>query len=334
MKEKLSNIINKTAEKISGMKFKSALQCVLVTVFSCSMVLAGAAIFGNGTSIENGQGGFETRGMPIVSDASIEGESDAVTAELADAADDDGNVTYQVYRVRQGDMIGIIAENFGISQDTIISVNDVHSTRNLQIGTYLKIPSKSGILYTVKKDGETLDKIAEKYEVTVESCTAVNNIASDASFKAGEMIYVPGGKLSWAELQEINGDLFKKPIHARWYRSSSYGWRSSPFTGSRSYHSGIDMACPTGTWIYAALDGRVTSTGYSNVYGNYVIVSHHSGYRTLYAHMSAITAVKGQYVNASSKIGKVGSTGMSTGPHLHFTVYKNNKTVNPVNLWN
>lgn len=316
------------------MKTKSALQCVFVTVFSCSMVLAGVAVFGNGTSIENGQGGFETPGMPIVSDVVLTDSENQVAAELADAADEYGNVTYQVYRVRQGDMIGIIAENFGISQDTIISVNDVHSTRNLQIGTYLKIPSKSGILYTVKKDGETLDKIAEKYEVAVESCSAVNNVASDSTFKAGDMIYVPGGKLSWAELQEINGDLFKKPIHARWYRSSSFGWRSSPFTGARSYHSGIDMACPTGTWIYAALDGKVISTGYSNVYGNYVQIAHHSGYKTLYGHMSSITAVKGQYVNSSTKIGKVGSTGMSTGPHLHFTVYKNNKAVNPVNLWN
>ena len=94
------------------------------------------------------------------------------------------------------------------------------------------------------------------------------------------------------------------------------------------------MACPTGTSIFAALPGRVTATGYNSTYGNYVIVTHQGGYKTLYGHMSAITCVKGAYVTQDTRIGKVGSTGMSTGPHLHFTVFKNSKQVNPENLWN
>ena len=94
------------------------------------------------------------------------------------------------------------------------------------------------------------------------------------------------------------------------------------------------MACPMGTNIYAALPGKVTATGYNATYGNYVIIAHHSGYKTLYGHMSAILCHSGQYVTQDSRIGKVGSTGLSTGPHLHFTVFKNNKQVNPENLWN
>jgi murein DD-endopeptidase MepM/ murein hydrolase activator NlpD len=94
------------------------------------------------------------------------------------------------------------------------------------------------------------------------------------------------------------------------------------------------MACPTGTNIYAALPGKVTATGYNSTYGNYVIIAHHSGYKTLYGHMSAILCHKGNYVTQDTRIGRVGSTGMSTGPHLHFTVFKNNKQVNPENLWN
>ena len=334
MKNAVKKITGFFTRKISRIETKSAVQYLLVTVCSCMTVLAGAAIYNGGTSYPDGQGGFETPGIPLVNEESfVSGETlEQIAADLPPAADEE--LFYQVYRVKPGDMIGHIAENFGISQDTIISVNSVHSSRNLQIGTYLKIPSMPGILYTVKKDGETLDKIAEKYSVELAKCASVNNRKTDENLSAGTMIYVPGGKLSWAELQEINGDLFKKPIHARWYKSSSFGWRASPFTGSRSYHSGIDMACPTGTWIYAALDGKVTATGFNNTYGNYVIITHHSGYKTLYGHMSAITAVKGQYVNSKSKIGKVGSTGMSTGPHLHFTVYKNGKAVNPVNLWN
>ena len=94
------------------------------------------------------------------------------------------------------------------------------------------------------------------------------------------------------------------------------------------------MACPMGTLIYAALPGKVTSTGYNATSGNYVIIAHHSGYKTLYGHMSAILCHSGQYVTQDSRIGKVGSTGLSTGPHLHFTVFKNGKQVNPENLWN
>ena len=79
--------------------------------------------------------------------------------------------------------------------------------------------------------------------------------------------------------------------------------------------------------------GLSESTGFNNVYGNYVIISHHSGYKSLYGHMSAVLVSRGQYVTTNTRIGKVGSTGMSTGPHLHFTVYKFGKTVNPAALW-
>ena len=94
------------------------------------------------------------------------------------------------------------------------------------------------------------------------------------------------------------------------------------------------MATSQGTPIYAALDGKVTTTGYSAVYGNYVIITHHSGYKSLYAHMSKITCKKGNFVYTNTVIGRVGSTGQSTGPHLHWTVYKNGKTVNPMSLIN
>ena len=94
------------------------------------------------------------------------------------------------------------------------------------------------------------------------------------------------------------------------------------------------MAAPQGTPIYAALGGTVVATGWDNVYGKYVTVAHHSGYKTLYGHMSKITIKKGAYVTTSTKLGEVGSTGQSTGPHLHFTVYKNGTPINPANVWN
>ncbi|MBQ9908789.1 MAG: M23 family metallopeptidase [Treponema sp.] len=315
---------------------KNSLQCLFVTFSVCTVVLTGTVVFANRASkVENGQGGFESPTIPVTEEV-LDGisEGQGGEGEIPAAFDESYSLSYFAYRVRSGDMIGRIAEQFDITSDTIISVNNIRNSRLLQIGDYLKIPTMPGILYNVKKDGETIDSIAEKYKVDAVKCSAVNHIEHTASISAGSTVFVPDAELDWATRAEINGDLFRKPIRARWYCSSRFGWRSSPFTGVRSYHSGVDMACPTGTNIYAALPGKVSATGYNSTYGNYVIIAHHSGYKTLYGHMSAITCVKGQVVTQDSRIGRVGSTGMSTGPHLHFTVFKNNKQVNPENLWN
>lgn len=267
---------------------------------------------------------------PAASEETRLADADGAAPE---AGADDSELSYFSYRIKEGDMIGYIADEFGVTQDTIISVNNIRASRLIQIGQYLKIPSLPGIIYTVKKDGETVESIAGKYEVDADKCASVNRIALDQSLSAGQSLFVPYAELDWVTRQEINGDLFKKPIHSWFYYSSWYGWRQSPFNAAkRTFHGGIDMACSLGTSIYAALPGRVTECGWSDVYGNYVIVSHHSGYKTLYGHMSKILAWKGEYVDTTTRIGKVGSTGMSTGPHLHFTVYKNGRSVNPATL--
>lgn len=239
---------------------------------------------------------------------------------------------YAVYAVQKGDMVGKIADRFGISQDSIISVNRLKNTRTIQIGQLLKIPSIDGILYTVK-EGDTPASIADKYRVSLERIALANGI-SDNVVPAGSMIFLPDAKLDWVTIQEINGDLFMKPLRGGYYVSSRYGWRNNPFSGTRTFHNGIDLAASMGTAIYAALDGTVSSTGYDVTYGNYVIVSHHSGYQTLYGHMSKILVSKGKHVTTATRIGLVGNTGQSTGPHVHFTVYKNRATINPSTLWN
>lgn len=273
-------------------------------------------------------GGFE---MP----SAISYSTDEFIDSIVDMAEEQEQgsiaISYISYRIRRGDMISRIAEKFDVTQDTLISVNNIKSTRSIQPGEYIKIPSVPGILYTVKKDGETIASLAEKFAIDSDLCASTNDLEADRELKAGQNMFLPGAKLDAATIAEINGDLFRKPIRRSYYLSSYFGWRANPFTGARSYHSGIDMACPQGTQIYAALAGTVTETGYNNIYGNYVVITHHSGYKTLYGHMSAILAVRGQAVNTNTCIGKVGSTGMSTGPHLHFTVFKNGSRVNPLN---
>jgi murein DD-endopeptidase MepM/ murein hydrolase activator NlpD len=229
------------------------------------------------------------------------------------------------YKVQRGDTIGVLAETFGLNQDTLLSLNGIKNSRLLQIGQVLRIPNQDGSLYRVKT-GDTLAAVAEKYETDIETILTANELFSE-TVNPNTSLFIPGARLSRTDLQEINGDLFLWPV--RGYITSSYGSRPSPFTGVRQFHTGLDIGVPYGTPIKAAMAGRVSAVGYDGVTGNYVVITHHSGYRTLYGHMSRHRTQTGAYVRTGDIIGEVGSTGLSTGPHLHFTVYKNGVTVNP-----
>ena len=283
-----------------------------------------------------GQGGYDVSAGMYGGSRNLQSflPEPAVWAQAVQNAGLYPELTYSSYRIRKGDMIGVIAERFGLTQDTLISINNIRQTRRIQIGEYIKVPSMPGILYTTKKDGETVASVAEKYQVSAQKTAAVNHLHEQGSLAAGTSLFVPDAFMDWVTRQEINGDLFRRPLRARYYVSSNFGWRRSPFTGKRTFHNGVDMASPAWTPVYAALAGTVTAAGFHSVYGNYVIVTHHSGYRTLYGHMVGIKARKGQSVDTRTVLGWVGTTGLSTGPHLHFSVFKYGSAVNPVSLWN
>ena len=236
---------------------------------------------------------------------------------------------YDSHTIQSGDSISILAVSFGLNQDTIISVNKITNSRLLQIGRELRIPNQDGIFHNVKS-GETLSSISEKYNTDKKAIQISNELFSE-NIIPGKDLFIPGAKLDWVSLQEINGDLFIWPINS--VITSPYGYRKDPFNSGRTqFHTGIDLRGSLGTPIRAAMAGRVSHVGYDNVFGNYVIISHHSGYRTLYAHMSVVRTKTGANVIQGERIGDVGSTGLSTAPHLHFTVYKNGVTVNPRTL--
>lgn len=112
--------------------------------------------------------------------------------------------------------------------------------------------------------------------------------------------------------------------------SSSYGYRRDPILGRRAMHSGLDFRAPTGAPIRSAGDGVVTKAGWNGGYGRMVEIDHGNGFTTRYAHMRKILVRKGQKVASGSLIGKVGSSGRSTGPHLHYEVRRNGNTANPL----
>ena len=237
---------------------------------------------------------------------------------------------YKMHLVKEGEQILQLAIAFGVSQDSIMSLNKIKNARLLQIGQLLKIPSMDGILYTVK-ERDNLESIAKKHDISLTALKQVNNIEDDL-LNSGRVIFLPGAHLDFMTIQEINGDLFVCPLRGRYRITSRFGWRSDPFTRNRSFHNGVDMAIARGTPVYASLAGQVVSTGYSTVYGNHVIIQHHSGYKTLYGHLTSIFTRPNNYVGPNTQIGTVGSTGRSTGPHLHFTVYKNGATIDPMTL--
>ena len=308
-----------------------------ILLISCLLFyLPGARVFyasGKGavkekaaTEEENGMGGGMSPDR-ITIQADVDEEDDLELSGIPEPEElsRPRMLTFSSYKVEKGDIIGNIAIMTGLNEDTLISVNDIKNTRLLQIGQVLKIPNQDGIYYTVGT-GDTLENIAEKYNITASHISTVNELFSD-SIKANSTLFIPGAKMDWVNRQEINGDLFIWPVTG--YITSGYGYRTSPFTNTRQFHSGLDIGAPQGAPIRAAMSGRVSQVGYDDSFGNYVIVTHHSGYRTLYAHMSVVRVRAGAFVGTGERIGDVGSTGLSTGPHLHFTVYKNGVTVNP-----
>lgn len=238
-------------------------------------------------------------------------------------------VTFRHYTVKKGETISGIAARAGLRHlSTLLSVNGITNARRVSSGQKLRIPSIDGLSYTVKKD-DNLAGIAERYNVKVTALLDANDLPN-AVLTAGQELFIPGAVFSAAELRRILGQLFIYPINGR--LTSPFGYRSDPFTGAKSFHSGIDLAAPTGTPVKATLDGKVVEAGINRIFGNYVIISHDNGYQSLYGHLHTIYAKRGQSVTQGTVIGAVGNTGYSTGPHLHLSIYKNGKMIDPFSV--
>ena len=165
----------------------------------------------------------------------------------------------------------------------------------------------------------------------------------DRSAMGGPLIKIPFGRadfdprfrrlgLSLARMEALQRGLQGIPQvvpAARSSISSGFGFRADPFAGSPAFHAGLDFKGPTGAPIFAAAKGKVAFVGRHAGYGNIVEIDHGNGLRTRYAHMSAFRTRTGQMVQAGQVIGAVGSTGRSTGPHLHFEVRLHHQPVNP-----
>ncbi len=240
------------------------------------------------------------------------------------------------YTVQPNDNIWSIAQGFGLKAETVLWANPKveKSPDLLSVGQTLVIPPVDGIWYTVLS-GDTVEKLAKTYQTSVEKIVTfeLNNLQEPYALAAGQQIMLPDGR--------------KKVVPSNYYPmtrvgrapkgaptgSGRFAWPTQGYLSQRywSGHLGVDIANSTGTPIRAADAGYVVLAGRDTWgYGNQVLIDHGNGYLTRYAHLQTIKVKAGDSVQKNQVIGTMGSTGRSTGPHLHFEVIYANTRRNPL----
>ena len=237
------------------------------------------------------------------------------------------------YVVEQGDTISGIAQKFNISVATMLWSNNLTYYSVIKPGKTLKILPTTGLLHKVKK-GESLSAIAKKYKSDVDKILEANKLSSADQVAIGNNLIIPDGVKPAAVIttHTTPSSIFSAPKTTN--TNTRLLWPTSAKRITQYYwwrHAAIDIGAPTGTPIYAAESGTVEVAGWSTGgYGNYIIINHGNGMKTLYAHSSKLYVHKGEKVSRGQTIMAMGSTGWSTGPHLHFEVRVNGYKQNPL----
>jgi LysM repeat protein len=244
---------------------------------------------------------------------------------------------FSTYHVKNGENVLYIAKKNKLDFFTILTANKLNQANALTIGQKIKIPNQRGIMHTVG-EGETLEDIALTYNASLRKIIRVNRILDPSEIKKGSDLFIPGAKitiefskelLKTTGVEEIQEFIWPCKINRS---HSSFGYRTDPFYGRRAFHYGLDLTPGNGTPVSAAKDGIVTYAGWMGGYGKLVVIQHSDNYSTRYGHLSQILVSKGQRVRQSNTLGYVGSTGRSTGPHLHFEVREDGKALNPFKI--
>jgi len=239
------------------------------------------------------------------------------------------------YTVEEGDNINYIAKKFGLSVNTMLWANNLTSYSIIRPGDKLTILPSNGLVHKIIK-GDTLSKIAKKYNAESEKIIEVNKLASADDLTLGENLIIPNGVKPATPVYSLRTNWSPAPASAAAIKGSgSMLWpstcrRITQYFGWR--HSGIDIACPRNSAIYAADSGTVIKAqgGWNGGYGIYIIIDHGNGLQTLYGHLSKLYVKSGDQVNKGDAIGAEGSTGRSTGPHVHFEVRQAGYRKNPL----
>jgi murein DD-endopeptidase MepM/ murein hydrolase activator NlpD len=232
------------------------------------------------------------------------------------------------YTVQEGDLLSFIASDYGVSVETVVWANNLKDADSISPGMVLRIPPVSGVLHTVRS-GETVASLATRYGSEAERIIAFNRLPQDGTLEAGDELMVPGGRMpnsilptaSTAVARAASSPAFSHlPDLNAYFMAPTTGFNWGRIHG----RNGVDIANSYGTPILAAADGVVTvadSDTWNGGFGRYIKISHPNGTETLYAHASQLLVAVGQTVAKGQRIALMGSTGRSTGNHLHFEVH-------------
>jgi murein DD-endopeptidase MepM/ murein hydrolase activator NlpD len=234
------------------------------------------------------------------------------------------HLTIYLYTVKDDDSVLSLAARLNIPYSALASLNRLNSPSALVTGKQLLLPSCPGIFIPQILQTD-LEKITGAARQDRSGSVEIKLRIAD---KQESFLFFPGADFNATERAFFLNAGFRFPL--RQYRvTSRYGIREDPITGRISMHQGIDLAAPEGTEVFAVADGVVTATGSDPIYGNYIIISHNNNWKSLYGHLQTIYTDLRSDVKSGNLIGRVGSTGQSTGPHLHFELRQDGKAFDP-----
>ena len=227
------------------------------------------------------------------------------------------------------DTLMAIAARGNIPVGTLATINRFSHVDDLQSGRTLLLPSMPGIFIP-----ETPESDLEHLLFTARVDGSLNDgviLSIPRNGRTERFLFIPGADFSSTERVFFLNRGFRFPL--RQFRVTSfYGPRINPVTGTHGIHRGIDLAAPYGSEVFAVRAGTVAVIGYNAILGNYIIIRHDSGWTSLYGHLSTVETTLHAQVQSGSFLGRVGTTGQSTGPHLHFELHRDGQTRDPARL--
>lgn len=237
-----------------------------------------------------------------------------------------GDLTLFQYQVKPDDTLFSLASRFNVPYETLATLNGLSSAEGPKPGRKILVPSQPGVFVALDHPKE-LDRLMEAWRPTASSV----KLSILREGRQETVLFFVGERFHPLERAFFLGILFRFPLPSA-RLTSSFGLRANPFTGHPTFHAGIDLAAPVGTDVFAARDGTVSATGFDRVLGNFVRLEHPDGYETVYGHLSRVVISLHQEVRSGMILGRVGSTGQSTGPHLHFEIRRQGAPQDPVPL--
>jgi len=254
----------------------------------------------------------------------VQGNRRRLSGPKASAQNAVDNLTIYQYTPRQGDDIFSLAARTNIPYSALASINRLNNPTALETGKPLLLPSCPGIFIPDDIQSD-LEKLIRASRLNIEDAVKLNIRiwGTNQTF-----LFFPGADFSPMERAYFLNSGFHFPL--RYFRvTSSFGIRQDPLYGNMSMHRGIDLAAPEGSEVFAAADGTVTAIGSDPVYGNYIIITHTNRWTSFYGHLQKVETVLHTELKSGSLIGRVGTTGQSTGPHLHFELRQDGRALDP-----